>query len=66
MSNQLSIPLKRTSPLPIRQAVRDYLQKNHPDTHPDTYEWDVKCWETLRNGAYENNISASKAQILMK
>lgn len=66
MSNQLSIPFKRTSPIPIRQAVRDYLQRNHPDTHPDTFDWDAQRWEGLRQDALNEVVHASKIQTIMR
>ncbi|KZT73000.1 BRO1-domain-containing protein [Daedalea quercina L-15889] len=48
MPNQLSVPFKRSYAVEIRHAVREYIFKNHTDTHPDAFRWDVSRWETLR------------------
>ena len=66
MSNQLSIPFKKTSAIPIRQAVHDYLQKSHPDTHAATFDWDVQRWEELRKNASKGVAHASQIQTLMR
>ena len=48
MPNLLSVPFKRSYAIDIRQAVRDYISKNHTDTHPEAFRWDISRWETLR------------------
>ncbi|KAI0783675.1 pH-response regulator [Abortiporus biennis] len=48
MPNQLSIPFKKTYPIPIRQVARQYLLRNNSDTHPDAFKWDLGQWEELR------------------
>ena len=48
MPNLLTIPFKKTSDVPIKQSVRDYISRYHTDVHPDALKWDVSRWEALR------------------
>ncbi|KAH9838254.1 BRO1-domain-containing protein [Rhodofomes roseus] len=48
MPNQVSVPFKKTYTVEIRRAVREYIFKNHTDTHPDAFRWDISRWESLR------------------
>ncbi|EPQ54076.1 BRO1-domain-containing protein [Gloeophyllum trabeum ATCC 11539] len=48
MSNQLSIPFKKTYNVPLKQAARDYIYSRHTDTHPDAFKWDLNEWDTSR------------------
>ncbi|EJD06562.1 BRO1-domain-containing protein [Fomitiporia mediterranea MF3/22] len=66
MSNQLSIPFKKTSQIPIRQAVRSYIQENLPDTHPEAFKWDIERWEQLRRDATSEKVHASHTQAIIK
>ncbi|EIN04799.1 BRO1-domain-containing protein [Punctularia strigosozonata HHB-11173 SS5] len=60
MSNQLAIPFKKTWPLELRAAVRAYIAANHPETHPDAFQWDVERWETLRAQAMPGTVHIDK------
>ena len=66
MANQLSIPFRKTNPIPIRDAVYDYIRANHPDTHPETFKWDVERWEQLRADAASDTVHVSRAKSLMR
>ncbi|KAL5504141.1 RIM20 [Sanghuangporus vaninii] len=66
MSNQLSIPFKKTSPVPIRQSVREYIQDNLPDTHPEAFKWDTERWEQLRKDATNELVHVSRIQAIIK
>ena len=46
-SNLLSIPLKKTYPVDIDNAVRRYMT-DHGGTHPDELKEDIKLWNNLR------------------
>ncbi|KAH8118025.1 BRO1-domain-containing protein [Phellopilus nigrolimitatus] len=65
MSNQLSIPFKKTSTIPLRQAFRDYVQISHTDTHPEAFKWDIDRWEQLRKDATSEVVHVSKTQALI-
>lgn len=66
MSNQLSIPFKHSTAIPIKQAVRDYIQSNHPDTHPDAFKWDVNRWEQLRKDGTGGIVHVSRIDAALK
>ncbi|THH09151.1 hypothetical protein EW145_g2207 [Phellinidium pouzarii] len=66
MSNHLSIPFKKTSTIPIRQAARDYIQASHTDTHPEAFRWDIERWEQLRKDATSEIVHVSRSQLVIK
>lgn len=66
MSNQLSIPFKKTSSIHIHQAVREYLLDHYPDTHPDSFKWDVDRWEQLRKEATGESVHISQTNSIIK
>ncbi|KAI9061298.1 pH-response regulator [Trametes sanguinea] len=65
MPNQLSIPFKKTYIVPIRQAVRDYIQYSYRDTHPDAYRWDINHWEQLRAEATSGAVHINRVNALI-
>ncbi|KAI5122282.1 hypothetical protein M0805_002362 [Coniferiporia weirii] len=66
MSNQLSIPFKKTRTIPIRQAVRSYILASHPDTHPEAFKWDIERWEQMRKDAANEAAHVSRTQVVIK
>jgi len=66
MANQLLIPPKTTSALPLREAVQEYIRNHNLDTHPDAFSWDIGYWEALRREAVEVKADAFKVQSLLK
>lgn len=46
-SNLLSIPLKKTYPIDIKEAVRRYIT-DHGGVHPDEVKEDIRTWQNLR------------------
>jgi len=62
MPNQLSVPFKKTYTTDIRQAAREYISKNHTDTHPDAFRWDINRWETLRKDGVGGVIHVGKVE----
>ena len=66
MPNQLCIPFKKTYAIPIRQAIKAYIQTNHPDTHPDAFKWDVSRWEGLRKDAISNAVHVDNVKIAFR
>ncbi|KAI0359835.1 BRO1-domain-containing protein [Trametes cingulata] len=65
MPNQLSIPFKKTYIIPLRQAVRDYIQKNYSDTHPDAHRWDIGHWEKLRAEATSGAVHIDRVNSMI-
>jgi programmed cell death 6-interacting protein len=47
MTNQLSIPFKKTYRTNIEQAARDYID-TQTEQHPDQFKADIARWEELR------------------
>ncbi|KAG9001425.1 pH-response regulator protein palA/rim20 [Tulasnella sp. JGI-2019a] len=66
MSNQLLVPFKRSRPNDIKTAVRQYIEINHPETHPDAFRQDVERWDALRKDAIAEGTHISKIQVLFK
>ncbi|TDL25855.1 pH-response regulator [Rickenella mellea] len=66
MSNQVSIPFKTTSPIPIKQAISDYILSNHPYTSPDAFAWDITQWEQLRSNCNDGAVRVDKTQAFIK
>lgn len=66
MSNQLSIPFKKTASIPIRTAAREYIQEYHRETHPDAFKWDIDSWEQLRKDASADVVHVSRVQFVLK
>ena len=62
MPNQLTLPSKSTSPIPLRAALSDYIQSAHTETHPDAFKWDVSRWETLRKEALSSTVHVDVAR----
>ena len=48
MPNQLSLPFKKTTDIPIRAVARSYISEKYDNTHPDALKWDISRWESLR------------------
>lgn len=66
MSNQISIPFKRTASIPIGSAVREYIYAYHRETHPDAFKWDIERWEELRTEATADVVHVSRVQSFVK
>lgn len=66
MANQLAIPFKKSSTLPIRDAVSSYIRTNHSETHPEAFKWDMDRWEQLRADALADAVHTSRVHALIK
>ncbi|KAF7794805.1 hypothetical protein EIP86_005947 [Pleurotus ostreatoroseus] len=64
MPNQLFIPFKKTTEVPIRQQAREYIRANHTDTHPDAFKWDYNRWEALRKDATSCTVHVDSLKIV--
>jgi len=56
MPNQLTLPSKYTSPIPLKTALSEYIQSAHTETHPDAFKWDVNRWEAMRKEALNSTV----------
>ncbi|KAF8589825.1 pH-response regulator [Ramaria rubella] len=56
MPNQLTLSFKSTSTVPLRSALREYIQTAHTETHPDAFKWDINQWESMRKEATSNVV----------
>lgn len=65
-SNHLTIPYKRTTIPPIKQAVREHLENNELDAHPDAFDWDTSQWEHLRAEVSNVNLHVSAIDDFLK
>jgi len=65
-SNHLTIPYKRTTIPPIKQAVREHLENNELDAHPDAFDWDTAQWEHLRAEVSNVNLHVSAIDDFLK
>lgn len=66
MPNLLSVPFKRGYAIDIRQAVREYIFKNHTDTHPDAFRWDIGRWEALRKDGVGGVVHVDRAKAAIR
>ena len=62
MPNQLTLPFKSTSTIPLRSALREYIQSAHTETHPDAFKWDINKWEVMRKEAVSNTVHVGVAE----
>lgn len=66
MPNQLFIPFKKTTEVPIRQQAREHIRVNHTDTHPDAFKWDYNRWEALRKDATSCTVHVDNLKIVSR
>ncbi|THH30031.1 hypothetical protein EUX98_g4157 [Antrodiella citrinella] len=62
MPNHLSIPFKKTTDVPIRNAARKYILERYQDTHPDALKWDINQWETIRRDGVGGNVHVDRVK----
>jgi hypothetical protein len=65
-SNHLTIPYKRTTIPPIKEAVREFLENSELDAHPDAFDWDTSQWEHLRAEVSNVNLHVSAIDDFLK
>lgn len=61
-NNQLTVPFKRTDPLPIKTSLRRYIETKHPETHPDAFKWDISKWESSRKDGVSGEVHESRIE----
>lgn len=65
MTNLLTLPFKTTQAIPLKNAVRNYIQREHTETHPDAFKWDLNKWESLRKEAITNVVHISNVDKII-
>ncbi|KAF8149996.1 BRO1-like domain-containing protein [Crassisporium funariophilum] len=63
MPNLLAIPFKKTYPIDIKEAARQYIF-DHGGAHPDEFKGDIKAWQDLRKDGvggvvHQNRVDAA-------
>jgi programmed cell death 6-interacting protein len=59
MPNQLFIPFKETSVVPVKQAAQDYL-RTYTDSHPEEFKWDINRWDELRKAGVGGTVHVDR------
>ncbi|KAG7089614.1 hypothetical protein E1B28_011280 [Marasmius oreades] len=65
MSNLLSIPLKKTYTIDVKEAIRKYLLE-HGETHPDAVKSDINLWEQLRQCGIGGEIHYNRIDDMLR
>jgi programmed cell death 6-interacting protein len=65
MSNQLSIPFKRTYAIPLRDAVYDHIQSKNYNVHPEAFKWDINRWEELRKAVTNSSVHVDQVEAIL-
>lgn len=65
MTNQLSIPFKRTYAIPLTDTVYSHiLSKNH-NVHPEAFKWDLNKWEELRKSVANCSVHVDQVEAIL-
>ena len=64
MSNLLSIPLKKTYPIDVREAARNHIYA-HGGGHPDEFKNDIILWQNLRKDAVGDVVHVDRINTLL-
>lgn len=67
MPNLLAIPFKKTYPVNVKDAARNYIY-SHGGGHPDEFKDDINLWQDLRKDGvggvvHVNRINASLLSV---
>jgi programmed cell death 6-interacting protein len=65
MTNQLSIPFKRTYLIPLRDAVYGHIRSKHHNVHPDAFKWDINRWEELRKAVTTSSVHVDQVEKML-
>lgn len=64
MSNLLSIPLKRSHSLNVKDPARNYIQE-HAGLHPDEFRDDINRWQTLRKDGVGGTVHINSIDSIL-
>ncbi|KAI0293747.1 BRO1-like domain-containing protein [Russula brevipes] len=65
MTNQLSIPFKRTYAIPLTDAVYSHIRSKIHNTHPEAFKWDLSRWEELRKAAVNCSVHIDQVEAIL-
>jgi hypothetical protein len=65
MTNQLSIPFKRTYAIPLRDAVDAHIRSKHHNVHPEAFKWDINRWEELRKAVTSSSVHVDQVEAIL-
>ncbi|KAI0264511.1 BRO1-domain-containing protein [Gloeopeniophorella convolvens] len=65
MTNQLSVPFKRTYAIPLKEALYSHLQSKHSNAHPEAFKWDIGRWEELRKAAVNVSVHVDQVDAIL-
>ncbi|KAF8896364.1 ALIX V-shaped domain binding to HIV-domain-containing protein [Infundibulicybe gibba] len=64
MPNLLAIPFKKTDPIDVKEATRNYLY-NRGGVHPDEFKDDILRWQSLRKDAVGEIVHTDRIRTLL-
>ncbi|KAH9058360.1 pH-response regulator [Lactarius vividus] len=65
MTNQLSVPLKRTYAIPLKDTVYGHIQSKHHNVHPEAFSWDISKWEDLRKAVTTSSVHINQVDSVL-
>ncbi|KAH9068320.1 pH-response regulator [Lactarius deliciosus] len=65
MTNQLSVPFKRTYAIPLKDTVYSHIQSKHHNIHPEAFSWDISKWEDLRKAMTTSSVHVNQVDSIL-
>ncbi|KAG5341599.1 hypothetical protein C0989_009080 [Termitomyces sp. Mn162] len=65
MSNLLTIPFKKTYPVSVKEATRNYIYA-HGGGHPDEFKDDINLWQNLRKDGVGGVVHENAVPVTLK
>ncbi|KAI0266621.1 BRO1-domain-containing protein [Russula aff. rugulosa BPL654] len=65
MTNQLSIPFKRTYSIPLTDAVYSHIRSKNHNAHPEAFKWDLNRWEELRKAVADCSVHIDQVEAIL-
>ncbi|KAF8485939.1 pH-response regulator [Russula ochroleuca] len=65
MSNQLSIPFKRTYAIPLTDTVYSHFRSKNHNVHPEAFKWDLNKWEELRKSVANCSVHVDQIEAIL-
>ncbi|KAF9017119.1 BRO1-domain-containing protein [Hymenopellis radicata] len=65
MANLLTVPLKKTYVVDVKEPTRNYLEA-HTDAHPEAFKADLNQWQQLRKDSVDVSVHVNAVEKLIK
>ncbi|KAF9046965.1 BRO1-domain-containing protein [Hymenopellis radicata] len=65
MANLLTVPLKKTYVVDVKEPTRNYLEA-HTDAHPEAFKADLNQWQQLRKDTVDVSVHVNAVEKLLK